>query len=352
MAEACYSARALTKAQVVAKIANLSFKKKNNGQYMHDAIATLACGIECIMKGTYNPCDARKGMRGLLIQNTYGPKSNKAVTPEAVLKEAKEAAAMESKATGTTVTPAFTLCSEAKEEADRCNVAAKAMIGVKEGVVEALMALVGTNITNCMLCTSDGNYKSVDKYTVHEVMQVAYKNADRPPMADVLEQLIEVLHYTFDICKKISATMELVQNLANRMSAYNIEVGTPSIVLMLLANIKTATKHKYRWEFQSAMQSFRTKFAYNYKHDETLLKVIMTELTKVDSMRTLKDAPAPCTATANSVADTIKQLKTMTSNVLRDCYDKYVKDNTVSDYNTAYGATTDDLSTNTKSHKP
>jgi hypothetical protein len=68
-------------------------------------------------------------------------------------------------------------------------------------------------------------------------------------MTDILEQLIEVLHSTFDFHKKISANMELVQNLANRMSAYGIEVNTSSILLMLLANIKTATKHKYGWEF-------------------------------------------------------------------------------------------------------
>ena len=75
-----------------------------------------------------------------------------------------------------------------------------------------------------------------------------------------------------------------------------------------------------------AMQSIRTKYVYNYKHDDALLKVIMTELAKADSVRTLKDAPAPGTATANSVADTIEQLKTTTSNVLRERYDK---DNTV-----------------------
>jgi hypothetical protein len=89
MAEACYSARALTKTQVVAEIAKLSFKKNDNGQYTHDAIATVARGIKCIMKGTYNPCDAGKGMSGLLIQNAYGPKSNNSVTPVVVLKEAK-----------------------------------------------------------------------------------------------------------------------------------------------------------------------------------------------------------------------------------------------------------------------
>jgi hypothetical protein len=94
-----------------------------------------------------------------------------------------------------------------------------------------------------------------------------------------------------------------------------------------------------------------TKYAYNYKHDKASLKVIMTELAKADSMRTLKDALAPSTATANSVVDTIEQLKTMTGNILCDCYDKYNKDDTVSDYDTAYGATTDDSSTNMKSHK-
>jgi hypothetical protein len=177
-------------------------------------------------------------MSSLLIQHGYGLKSNEAVTPEAVLNEAKKAATKESKATGTTVALAFTLCSEAQEEVDRRNVPAQAMIGAKEGIAKALTALVGTNITNSMLRTSDGNLKSVEEYTVYDVMQAAYENADRPPTTDVLEQLIEVLHYTFDFCKKISTNMELVRNLANRMSAYGIEVGTPSIVLMLLPILK------------------------------------------------------------------------------------------------------------------
>jgi hypothetical protein len=313
MAEACYSAQASTKTQVVAEIAKLSFKKNNNRQYTHDAIATVARGIKRIMKGTYNPCDAGKGMSGLLIQNAYGPKSNDAVTPEAVLKEAKEAAEKKTMATGITATPAFIHRLEAQKEADRRNLVAQAMIGAKEGVVEALTALVGTNITDSVLRTSDGDFKSMDKYTLHEVMQAAIKNADRPPMNDVLEKIIEVLHYTFDFCKKISANMEHVQSLANNMRAYGIEVGTPAITLMLLANIETATKHKYGQEFQLAMQSICSKYVYNHKHDEKSLKVIMTELAKLDPVRTLKDAPAPGIATANSVADTIEKLKTMTA---------------------------------------
>ena len=119
------------------------------------------------------------------------------------------------------------------------------MIGAKEGVVKAINTIVGTNITDRVLRTSDGDFKSVDDYTLHNVLQAAFENADRPPVVDVLEQIIEVLHYNFDFRKKISANMNIVQNMANKMSAYGNNVGISEIVLMLLANIETATKHKY-----------------------------------------------------------------------------------------------------------
>ena len=143
-------------------------------------------------------------------------------------------------------------------------------------------------------------------------------------------KIIEVLHYTFDFRKKISANMEHVQNLANKMIAYGIEVGTLAITPMLLANIKTATRHKYGPEFQLAVQIiFQVRI--QLQAWQKSLKDIMTEVTKADLVRTLKDAWAPNTATANSVADTIEQLTTLINN----------KNNTVSDHNTAFGATTD-----------
>ena len=96
------------------------------------------------------------------------------------------------------------------------------------------------------------------------------------------------------------------------------------------------------------MQSICTKYAYNYKHNDASLKGILTELAKADLVRTLNDTFPPSIATANLVAVTIEQLKTMTGKVLRE---QYNKDNTVSDFDTesAYGATTDDASVDTKS---
>ena len=133
------------------------------------------------------------------------------------------------------------------------------MIGAKEGVVEAITTLVGTSITNSLIQTSGGDFKSVEDYTLHNVFQSAFENADHPPVAEVLEQLIKVLHYTFNFRKKIRANREIVQNMANKMSAYRINVGTPAIALMLLANIKTATKHKYGREFWWQCRAFEAR---------------------------------------------------------------------------------------------
>jgi predicted transcriptional regulator len=75
------------------------------------------------------------------------------------------------------------------------NVINQSVIGAKEGVVEAVSKLVGTNITNAILRTADGsNHKSIDNFTLYEVMKVAIDGADRPTTNDVLEQLLEVIN--------------------------------------------------------------------------------------------------------------------------------------------------------------
>jgi hypothetical protein len=97
--------------------------------------------------------------------------------------------------TGKTILPIFTTRTEAQEEADRLNVINQSVIGAKEGVVEAVLKLVGTDTTNAILRTADGsNHKSIDNFTLYEVMKVAIDGADRPTTNDVLEQLLEVIN--------------------------------------------------------------------------------------------------------------------------------------------------------------
>ena len=116
--------------------------------------------------------------------------------------------------------PKITLRSSAQDKADRRNIINHALISAKEGVVEALTTFVGTNITDTFLRWANSNYKGLKEYTLQELLQAAIDSADRPPATDVLTQLLEVINFVFDFCKKISANMEGVQALTARMKIY------------------------------------------------------------------------------------------------------------------------------------
>ncbi len=130
------------------------------------------------------------------------------------------------------------------------NIINQSVIGAKEGVVEAVSKLVGSDITNAILRTANGSdHKSIDDFTLYDVMKVAIDGADQPSTNDVLEQLREVINHTFDFLKKVSVNMELMQSNAARMATYGIVIGVPQLTLTLLANIETAIKSNYGREF-------------------------------------------------------------------------------------------------------
>ncbi len=80
-----------------------------------------------------------------------GVQSIDAITAGSVLKLAKKRADKLLTTTGKTVLPTFTTQTEAQEEADQLNVINQSVIGAKEGVVEAVSKLVGSNITDTIL---------------------------------------------------------------------------------------------------------------------------------------------------------------------------------------------------------
>ena len=230
-------------------------------------------------------------------------KATDAVTADAVLKESKDKATSQSTISGTTVAPVFVKRAEAQEEADRLNVINQSVIGAKEGVTEGVTLKVGSD-TDSILRTADGSdHKSVDDYTLFEVMTAAIEGADRPSATDVLDQVLEIIHHPLDFRKKVSVNMELMQSNAARMSTYGI--GIPQLTLTLLANIETACKAEYGREFRSAMQTIQKSYPYNHVHDATSLAFILKELTGADRVRDYKEAPAPSAGAAHSVTESV-----------------------------------------------
>ncbi len=95
------------------------------------------------------------------------------------------------------------------------NVINQLVIIAKECVVKAITKLVGSDVTDAILQTANGSdHKSINNFTLFEVMKLAIDGADRPSTNDILEHLLEVINHNFDFCKKVSVNMELMQSNA------------------------------------------------------------------------------------------------------------------------------------------
>jgi hypothetical protein len=60
MAEACYTARATTKQQIIKGIGKLALQTNEHRQYTHDAILLLQKGIRRIIVSQFNPSNLNK----------------------------------------------------------------------------------------------------------------------------------------------------------------------------------------------------------------------------------------------------------------------------------------------------
>jgi hypothetical protein len=106
MAEACYTARATTKQQVLDGIDKLTLQTNEHGQYTHNAILLLQKGIQRVLDSQFNPSDPGKGMVKLLDDGDSiltRVQSTDAITAGSVLKSAKKRADKLSTTTGKTI---------------------------------------------------------------------------------------------------------------------------------------------------------------------------------------------------------------------------------------------------------
>ena len=101
--------------------------------------------------------------------------------------------------------------------------------------------LVGGDILNTVTKTADASRdKSIDDYTLHDVIQLAYDNAVHSEVDNVLEMLTEMYQYDFDFRKPIKHSMAQLKMMETRLKPFGITPAKPELTLILLANIHHA----------------------------------------------------------------------------------------------------------------
>ena len=203
---------------------------------MHNAIRLVAKQVERVLPGQFNPTASDPGMAKLLEATSnilIDRKNMDSYNTNSVLQAARNVA------TAAATISATLLLIVLRPNAKHFT---QAIMGAKEGVTEGILALVGSDITNTVLRSADDNdYKRIDEYSLAKLLAAAISGTDCPATTNVLDQLLKVITYVFDFCKKCSVNVEILHSKASKMAAFGVSLLEP-IARYLVEYRDSATK--------------------------------------------------------------------------------------------------------------
>jgi len=323
MSDACFTARATTKAHVTAAIGDINLAVVN-GQYSHDAIAQFIVAVKRVLKSTYNPAEPGCGMEMLLRSSTdtanpskiSAIKSTDVATIATIIRDSSADAKAAKAASGIDEPdePTIVTRADAMDAADRANQMTQAVIGAKEGTAAAITAKVGERVTDAVLRTADGmDYKSIDEFELYELVTAAMQAADRPRVREIRQQLLAVLSIRFNFRQRFSDNVAVLRARIARIAAYGITVHEDMIATTILAEADEAAREDWGREIETAMGKIRLSYGYDYPHDAASVAIILKELAAADAVRDLMAAPAPTTnnnlGQANAAGDAMSHVR-------------------------------------------
>lgn len=179
-------------------------------------------------------------------QCTHPHQIHQKFTTVTVLSESKQAATKVKANTKKDVPlpPAtFTTCADRKAEVNSHNYAIQATFGTKQGAAEAISNIVGTEVTDQVLCNTDGSIKGVNKFILSEVIQAVHYDTKRLTKCDIISLLIATIQFLPDFHKKIVINLEQLHAKISGVYSYGIAYDESTITLTILTNMHCAAQH-------------------------------------------------------------------------------------------------------------
>ena len=98
-----------------------------------------------------------------------------------------------------TVEPEIANNSNTQDKADRQNVFHLVAIRAKEGITEGITKIAGRDITIPILLTTDNrDFKSVDKFQIHQLFIAITEGAERPESVNIQRHFVNIAGIIFD----------------------------------------------------------------------------------------------------------------------------------------------------------
>jgi hypothetical protein len=134
-----------------------------------------------------------------------------------------------------------------------------------------------------ILQEADGQEKSVDDYTLHDLTTALIARASRPKATNVLQQAITAINMPFDFRKKVVENIALQKILVTKVQAFDVTIDVSLLVLNLEKNM----------EYVRGQAVHKNYPDYSHKHDQQSYDDMVQEYATADRVRVLCEAPTP-----------------------------------------------------------
>ena len=207
---ALFRVRTEARTRVLTEMSEIRLHKNEVGGYAYNDVNTLITKIERALECQLfkNSADGIKGLTSDVGNALNDYKLTVHIKKRDVIAASREAAERAS-TDDSTVKQEINNNSDAQDEADWQNVFRLASVGFKEGIAEGITKIVRRDITNPILRTTDNsNFKSVDKYQIHQLFTAITEGVERPESSNIRRQFVNITGKIFDWRETVVTNIE------------------------------------------------------------------------------------------------------------------------------------------------
>lgn len=184
------------------------------------------------------------------------------------------------------------------------NCSNQSSLGAKDAVIKFLKKLFGIEILGPFLKEPNGiDFKSHDKFILHELFAFLLDAADRALFADQLTELINIIKFRVNFQQKMSVNAAAFMNKLQFLKDNGIVVDTSIMFAVFMAAIEAVLTEKWAYHFNQVFDEIKQSYPPSHKWTIDDFNKVVEKLGTADAKRDLQAAPAPedLEETANAV---------------------------------------------------
>ena len=279
--------RSDAQARVKAQKQEILIHKNNVGGYEYNAVVTLIKQINRVLKNQLfeESADGMVGLGSATPNTLTGYQSNVDINKSNVKKQSiAEAEAYSSN--DYIVAPEITTNANTQDEVDRQNTERLAAIGVKDAISAAITKIVGAQITNPILRTTDGSdFRTFNEYDLHQLLSAVKGGADRPSATAIRQMMVDVMTTSFDWRESAATNLKQLSMAIAKAATYGVRFHIDMKGLVITANVAHAAHQPWGSGLAEAQRKIKAKYLYNWVHDADPIIDMISFLAAADKQR-------------------------------------------------------------------